>query len=236
MIRSVRAAVGTLFAVALLAGGLTIASPAGGLATNINVTPSTPDLIQANGFNATATLSGSCDATITESEVTFTFGGSPITDIEVSNLADGGFDFTIPPGLTKAGVATPLVVTVNCLVSTVPTTFTSIDIVWAEIGITKVVTGEAPADAVYSIEVVCGSPSPASISPAAIDQFTFELANGETGYLLFFTADTCTITETESQGATTSTVDPGSVTINGSFLFPVTVTNTFPEAQPKFTG
>ena len=106
---------------------------------------------------------------------------------------------------------------------------------------TKIVEGPFPSGTAFPILIACtpGRPpvdSAVSVDPAVAPfDFPFTLAAGETGSVLALFIGTCTISETDSMGATTSVVSQASVDLAAPQTYNVTVTNTFAET-PKFTG
>ena len=246
MSRPLRRTLATLFAMALATIGLVLAVPASATspASAPTITPlADGPLVQANGFAVTGSLGGtSCDAAIDSAAVVYTLNGTPTTAIDRGTTTANSFDFLIPAGLRSTpGVEDILGMSLTCNVASTPTTFTG-QLVWAEFAVTKVVTGDAPAGAKFTVTASCTwtevlSVSPGSVSPAAAQEFTFNLAAGESGSVMAFTDATCTFAETDAGGATSSEILPaGPQTVLASHLYPVTVTNTFPAATPKYTG
>ena len=246
MSRPLRRTVAILVAVALATIGSVLAVPAGATspAAALTILPlADGPLVQAGGFAAKGSLRGVvCDTAIDSAAVVYTLNGTPTTAIERGATTANSFDFFIPAGLRSTpGVVDILGMSLTCNVSSTPTTFAG-EAVWAEFAVTKVVAGDAPADAKFTVTASCTwveplSVSPGSVLPAAAQEFTFNLAAGETGSVMAFTAATCTFAETDAGGATSSEILPaGPQTVLASHLYPVTVTNTFPAATPKFTG
>jgi hypothetical protein len=245
-----RAGLGALFITSFTAATLVLAGPGSANGSSINVT--FPDgLFQPETLTAVASLATGCDSTITPEQTTFTFNGTPTTAIEVSDFADGGFTLVIPASLTTepAPAVTALDIEVTCDVGGNPLTQSTL-IAWAQIQVTNTVTGDGPQSG-YPMSVDC-----TPLGNPLTDSFTFDLGNGESWSVFAVTAGGCTIEQLDDLGATTSSVSPDSVTITSSSLFPVEVTNSFPEpptpgptpgpspeptpvapiATPRFTG
>lgn len=246
MFRSARGAVGALFAGALLASVVAFTAPSGA-----TLAPSPTALVPSfTGFffegmlEATVGVAGACDSNITATQVTVLKNGQPTNDVAIVELASPTtFGLVIGPGASSAPPATNgLNLSMTCPVSTVPTVFTGV-IGWAQIDVTKTVVGDGPADGEFEITAVCtrnalASVDPASITPSFISSTTLEipLKAGETGSVFAVSNGICTFTETNSLGAIESTVDNPSITIASSTTQSVSVTNTFPEITPRYTG
>lgn len=247
MLRSARATVGALLAGALVASLVAFAAPSGA------TTPSAPGALtptfdegvfQEGILESEISVSGSCDSNIVASDVTVLKDGLPTNDVAVVGLdVDAAFGLLIGPGAASTA-PTPNVISISltCQVSGSPATFTGV-IGWAQIDVTKTVTGEGPADGEFEITAVCtrvalDSIGPVAVSPSAIDTTTLvmPLKAGETGSIFAVTNGSCDFSETNALGATQSVIDNPTITISSSITQKVSVTNTFPEATPKFTG
>jgi hypothetical protein len=180
---------------------------------------------------------------------TILLDGTPIEPVSVTeDPGDPNTAFIVLPSDTTPG---NLLVTANCESGGNPgPTVTDLQ-EWAAIPVTKVVEGEAPADATFVVNVDCvgleigagatGFEDGVSAADLPFD-FDVDLSYGATGGLAFVYTDhgvECTITEPETGGAVSTTIDPEAVTVTEVEFFPVTVTNTFPApivVEPTFTG
>ena len=250
MSTSLRAGVGALFATVFAAASLVLAGQA--IATTTPVTPAAPATITFAPVGPSMTqsyirigsiLPQACDSSITTGEISITKDSAPAIGVVVDPGATNvGFLMTVPGTLANApGGLNAIDVSVTCNVSSTPVTFTG-TFAWAQINVTKIVEGPAPAGAAYPIMIGCtpvvtdASIGTSSVDPAAAPlEFPVVLASGETASVLAVTNATCTIVETDIMGATTSVVSSSSVTIAASTTYDVTVTNTYAET-PKFTG
>ena len=251
MSTSLRAGLGALFASVLTAASLALAGPA--IATTTPVAPSgvtaisfvaTGNQISADSIQVGAVLPSACDSAVAAGEITITQYSAPVPQVTVTaGLAPDYFVMVVPSSIANApGGINSINASVTCNVSSTPVTMTGI-FGWAQINITKLVEGPAPAGAAFPVAVQCtpvisgASIGTSSVEPATAPlTFAFSIANRETKSLLAVTNANCTIAEADSMGATTSLVSPATVTISASTTYNVTITNTFPEATPKFTG
>lgn len=256
MPRSIRTATALVASGILLGTTFMLAGPSSAQAPAIGFAPVGGSLFQPTELQVEATLTSSCDDPLTASQIDFEFDGAPTT--AVTATVDGSanqFLVTVPQTLATDPSTPNLVdVAVSCdvggsLVTQVAT------LGWAQINVTKTVVGDGPAGG-YRIVIDCEQVvSGASVGGAAIagspaeSIFDIDLEDGETFPVFALTNGVCTIEETDSLGATSSVVSPPEVTIAASALYPVTITNTFPEAPtttttvpagepatPRFTG
>jgi hypothetical protein len=109
----------------------------------------------------------------------------------------------------------------------------------AELQITKVVTGSAPAGTTFAVLVACEEASqngetqalPPSDGPP-VDK-TLYLAAGETQTVFLDEQTTCTVSETPPPGCTLVSIDPPTVVVDKFVVYPVTVTNDCPEPEAE---
>lgn len=117
---------------------------------------------------------------------------------------------------------------------------------WASIPVTKVVTGAAPADATFTVNVTCTDladdvETGDFATQELDDNFAVDLAFGAAGgtrYVYIDGGTDCTVTEPVTGGATAVDISPPQVSTDPApAAYPVTVTNTFAvEIEPNFTG
>lgn len=241
MTRTVRAGVGAFLTTVLAAATLALAAPSGAQPAAITFSPSGAAM-QVGSLVVVGTLATPCDTTPAASAVTFEFGGAPTTAVTATIVSASQFTLTVPSTLkTVPGASEDLTVTVTCPVATAPVQSTGV-LEWAQIDITKTVTGDGPTGARYTIDGAClfdqaDSMTSTTLSPAVLVPTTFsvQLAAGEKASLMFTDSAACAFTEPDPLGAAT-TIDPGEVVLDLPTLFLVDVTNTYPTATPKFTG
>lgn len=238
---SLRAGIAAVAATVFAAATIALAPPSGAIPASINYGPVASAVFQPGSLKMAGTLTGTCDATITSGQVTFTVGGVPTTAVTASDFTTNGFVATVPQGLAVGGnVTNTVVASVTCSVSSSPLTFTN-SFTWAQIDVTKAVEGDAPAGATFPISIDCGAVAgsvPGSVGPATLPpatSFSGSVGAGQTFSLFAVTNGECTVTETDTLGALSSVVSPTTVTIANSYLYPVTITNTF-AAKPRFAG
>lgn len=225
MHRHTRRRLAGALAVVFTAATLVLGGPSSALPPSISVT--FPALFQEGALAAEASLGIGCDETLTADDIDFIFNGEPTSAVTVSDLADGGFSFSVPDSLaTEPAPATLLLdIVVTCDIGASPVTLSFV-IGWAQIQVSKTVVGDAPAGASFPMAVDCES------DLRALTSFTFDLADGESWSVFAVTAGSCAVEEVDDLGALSSTITPEVATITSSSLFPVEVINTFPEAPP----
>ena len=242
MTRSLRAAVGALLTIVLATAGLALAAPSGAQPAAITFSPVGPAL-QVGSLAIIGTLTTPCDTAPEPSAVTFQFGGVATSAVTAAIVSASQFTLTVPSTLkTVPGTADTLAVTVVCPVAAAPVTSTAV-LDWAQIDITKTVTGDGPVGARYTIAGTClfdavDSMTSMSLSPSVLvpTEFSVEVRAGETASVLFADSAACTFSEPDPLGAATTSIDPDVVVLDLPTLFLVDVTNAFPTATPRFTG
>lgn len=222
-----RGAFALVFAATALVLGVPIGIPPVGADGDPIITVTFPALFQEDSLAAEASLEDSCDETVTAEDIAFVFNGEPTTAVTASDFADGGFLFSVPDSLATEPAPAELFldISVTCDVSGTPTTQQA-TIGWAQIQVSKTVVGDGPAGAAFPMAVDCES------SLGDVTSFEFDLADGESWSVFAVTAGGCAVEELDDLGALSSTVTPEFAEITSSSLFPVEVTNTFPEAPP----
>lgn len=252
MSMSLRAGVGALIAGALAVAGLAFAVPTGAETSPAavgNLTFNYPEgFFQKDSLKVEVDPSAACDSNIVASDVTVLVNSVPTTDDSLVTVVgmgvDARFGLVVHPAAAAAlnGINS-IGISLSCLSSTTPTVFNG-GLIYAQIDITKTVVGAGPAGGQFGVNSTCtrpvalsvGSLEPTTVSETSMD---FLLSDGQTGSVFaasFAVGGSCAITETDSLGALTSTVAPGIVTLTSPTRTLVSVTNTFPEATPKFTG
>lgn len=244
MSRSDRTAAAVATSGLLAVATLALAGPTAAQGEDIAYVPFNFEVFQSGELLIVAELSTGCDTPLTADQITFEFGGAPTADIVAT--VDGSqseFLITVPQDLaTVAGSLNVAQVSVTCDVMGVPET-RSTPLGWAQINVTKTVVGDGPATGFRAV-IEC-APTVGSGTT-----FDIEFDAGETFAVFAVTNGSCAIEETETLGATSSNVSPGEVEIQESRLYPVEITNTFPEASstttttspggepvtPRFTG
>jgi hypothetical protein len=156
-----------------------------------------------------------------------TAGATPVTPTSTVNQDDNTVLVTLP-----AGTPSPVTFVGNCNGASGTTQGT-----FATVNVTKQVQGPDPATATFTVHFDCAFPG--------FPSFTGDLQYGSTGgttpfYLLPGGGATCTLTETNTGGAQSTSITPNPFTVN-SPTASATVTNTFPAAAalvvaPQFTG
>ena len=116
---------------------------------------------------------------------------------------------------------------------------------WASMPVTKVVSGPAPATAVFTVHLDCVGSSdeidnefaPAALPVSFVVDFDYTVAGG-VHYAYTDHGVLCTVTEPVNGGATSVTISPQVLdSTPDPGRYPATVTNTFAAAiQPTFTG
>ena len=252
MSMSLRAGVGALLAGVLAVAGLALAVPTGAETSPSAVGSLSFQVIdgdfQLEALRVYAVPSSRCDSNIVPSDVTVLVGGVPITDdsqVTVIGMnVNNAVDLVIHPAAAGApGTINTIGVSVSCLSATTPTVFNG-GLSYAQIDITKTVVGVGPAGAQFTVNATCTGPLVTSVGSLAptVDPATsldLLLSDGQTGSIFATTSvigGSCAITETDSLGAVNSLIAPGIVPITSPTRSLVSVTNTFPEATPKFTG
>lgn len=252
MSTSLRAGVGALFATVFAAASLALAGPT--IATAGTVEPAGP--VQVNFVPITSPFTAdslqvgvgvvqACDSNITATDVVITKDSLPVPAIFLlAGVAPNGFTMSVPASVAgPPGSTNMLTVAITCNVSSSPLTQTG-EFYWSQINVTKTVVGSGPAGATYPILVSCIRPVAASVGPASVDPATISapvdiplaLADGATGSVLTMTpGGSCSISETDTLGATSSLISASVITIVPGTTYAVDVTNTFAET-PRFTG
>lgn len=253
LFRFLRATVGAVAATLLAATTVFLAVPSGAAPDPLPITlmPSGLAVVQVGTWSVDGLLSTPCDSAPTVADFDIAIGGVPAPTVAVTVVDADSFTLTVPAGLLPTSLSgVPLTVDLTCPVATTPTEFHG-DSVYAEIQITKKVTGDAPVDAVFTVTVTCvgmfdsmtGSDAGATgngVDPAVdgLAPVTFTLAADQSESVFVHPPiDTCTIVETDARGAMSTAYAPGStIAIDLPVRTPVTITNTFPVTPPKFTG
>lgn len=186
--------------------------------------------LELTGFN--------CDpGTFSVSEV-LDGNGDPVTPISVTeDPGDPNRASMVLPSDTVPGL---LLVTADCVDSEFPVQQEG-GVEWAALAVTKVVEGTPPEDATFVVNADCvgGGVVMGASDFGALelpDDFAVDLtygAAGGVGYVYTDHAVECTLTEPETAGAASVTIDPEVVVIESPDAFAATVTNTFdPPAPP----
>ncbi len=194
------------------------------------------------------------DATCTSQlTLTITAGATPVTPTSTVNQDVNNVLVTLP-----VGTPSPVTVVGNCVDVDVPRQATD-PIVFATVNVTKQVQGPDPANTTFTVHVDCAftpdgagsgaqgfAGSSASVHSNGVPtDVTGDLQYGSSGgtspFYLFDPA-TCTLTETNTGGAQSTSITPNPVDVVNPIVYSATVTNTFPApaaavvVQPRFTG
>ena len=184
----------------------------------------------------TATFeSGTCEQGDFDADVEA--NDEPVTPISAtqSDTDSDVFTFVLPPG-TPAGV---LSVDITCDNGDGNSRESGVR-EWASLAVTKTVVGPAPSSATFTVHVACESTLPDASATDLPDDFAADLhytAVGGIHYVYGDHAIKCTLSETNTGGATSTTIVPEVVREDSGGPYSATVTNTFAAAiQPTFTG
>lgn len=204
---------------------------AGGIGLSVELaSPSEPLTfeLEITGFN--------CDpGTFSVSEV-LDDNGDPVTPISVTeDPGDPNSASMVLPSDTVPGL---LLVTADCVDGEFPVQQEGGE-EWAALAVTKVVEGTPPEDATFVVNADCvGSDVMGANDFVALElpgDFAVDLtygAAGGVGYVYTDHAVECMLTEPETAGAASVTIDPEVVVIDEPDAFAATVTNTFDPAPP----
>jgi Domain of unknown function (DUF5979) len=167
--------------------------------------------------------------------LTITAGATPVTPTSTVNQNVNTVLVTLP-----AGTPSPVTFVGNCNDVEVPISSTAQG-TFATVNVTKQVQGPDPATATFTVHFDCAFPG--------FPHFTGDLQYGSTGgttpFYLLTGGATCTLTETNTGGAQSTSITPNPFTVD-IVTVSATVTNTFPAAAaapaaalvvaPQFTG
>ena len=245
MSSNLRVRLGAMAAIAIAATTFVVASPASSqvITPVISLQPTGDAWVQTGSGSLDATLDTACDSVPTADDVTLMLNGETVAPESVTIIDESHFTIVIPAGHapTVANAGSQVEVSITCDINAAPQTQTGFS-AYAEIAVTKAVTGDAPAGAMYTIAAAC-TPSAAptvanSMRPTDLppdEDVQFEIAAGSTVSIFTFRAYACTLSETVTNGALTTTIEPGTVTTEEPIMYTALVTNTF-GTTPKFTG
>src|SRR4029078_12853631 len=111
---------------------------------------------------------------------------------------------------------------------------------WASLAVTKSVVGPAPVSAAFTVHVGCESTLPNASGTEFPDAFAVALHSTAVGGIHYVYGDhaiECTLSETNTGGATSTTIVPEVVREESGGPYSDTVTNPSAAAiQPTFTG
>jgi hypothetical protein len=217
------------------------------------VGPFTMDITPQSATALTFLVSNT-DATCTSQlTLTITAGATPITPTSTVNQDANNVLVTLP-----AGTSSPVTVVGNCVDVDVPRQQTA-QVFFATVNVTKQVQGPDPASTTFTVHFDCkftpdgaGSSaqgflgSSASVHSSTLADSIGDLQYGSTGgtspFYDFVGPATCTLTETNTGGAQSTSITPNPVDVVDPIVYSATVTNTFPPpaaalvVAPKFTG
>lgn len=248
MSRSLRAALGVVFATAAGASLLFIASPVSSqVVPALSLAPTGNVMVQGGTASITGTLNTPCDAIPSASAIVATVGGTALPETAITVLGASSFEITVPGGLvpiTPDEQVPVVAASITCAISQSLTTVEDgIDV--AEIVVTKSVSGDAPADALFGIDVACVAEVQDTVMPSWVNGPTpsalpdpvtmaMDLAAGESGSVFTFSSHTCVFAEPDPLGAS-AIIAPDTVETVTPSGFRVLVTNTY-ATKPKITG
>jgi hypothetical protein len=226
------------------------AAPAG--AANdftLDITPQSNTSLTFLATNADGTCSNFENLNVTA--VTAGPSDTPVTPTSTEQQDTNDVVFVLP-----AGTPSPITVTGGCFNSADdPISATAEDLAFATVSVAKVVQGSDPATATFTVAVACtlvGSGSTASgfgsgassvhsasPEPPSAGNLQYGAAGGTLPFYVY-DESTCTVTEPNTGGATSTTINPNPVDVADPIPYSVTVTNTFAAAAivalPAFTG
>jgi len=238
---SLRAGVGAVVLALVTAVTFAVAPASGAVSVyDLTINPVGGAYIQNGELQMVAQLDTPCDEVPTASQVTFSYDGVEIDTIVPFIVDAANFAFVVPASLMTTPAAL-LFVRLDCEIESVDS-FGENNVEWAQIDVTKVVVGDAPVGAEFTVNVECMAEpilSVGSLETADVPEpysFNLQLTAGATGSVMALIPAECAIAETENAGALSSVVSVPLVVIDDIGIIPVTVTNTFAAATPKFTG
>ena len=251
MTRSFRSILVGTFALLIGASALAITTPAGSQVTGpiLTLSPTGGASVQTGNASLTGTLDTPCDALPTADAVTVEIGGVAVTPELVSILSTSSFIVVLPAGMTPTSVVqmgSTVEVSIECPFTTSLQTISD-GISFAEISVSKAVTGSAPAGATYTIDAMCtpemtNGAAETWMSPAIVADPTpvqFALAAGGANSIFTFAPYSCVFSESDAMGALSTSIVPGTVETADPIMYRAVVTNAFAEptpTRPAFTG